>query len=658
MTDIVPSAQPADRAMADRRQAGRILACLSLLSGLAACAALDPASTTALKHSEPAPPVVKGLAADGRIDSRNGITSESPSADGDETIAILWGKFRTHLALPDPDLSLALSETPPPDEPPAAPSRADGRPTPPSPGETTTVPRRVATVSQTLSPDDVGDDADAPSSRSGTPSGDPAGPAREPDLWDRIRQGFRLPVTRNERVRREADWYARHQQYLDRTVERARPYLHLIVSAIDKRGLPMEIALLPIVESAFQPFAYSHGRAAGLWQFIPGTARRFGLEQNWWYDGRRDILASTNAALDYLQGLNREFRGDWELALAAYNSGAGTVRKAILYNRRRHRPADFWHLRLPRETRAYVPKLLALRALVADPKAHGIHLASIPDRPYLTTAEIGSQIDLALAADLAGLSLEEIYRLNPGFNHWATAPEGPHRLLIPVDRLARFEQGLARLPPEERIQWKRHRIRPGETLGHIARRYRTTVRVLKQVNKIRGHMIRAGDNLIIPVATRDIGRYTLSAEQRHKRLISRAPAGTLRKTIHRVRKGDTFWDLARRYHTSVRTLARWNGLSPRDILRPGQRLVVWQRTASPGRSHAGTIPLAAPSRRNTTRRILYIVKKGDSLARISQRFRVRISQLRHWNDLPKGRYLQPGQRLTLYIDVTRQTENI
>ncbi len=612
---------------------------------LAAGLALLASGCAVAPHDDPAmartwaPPAIAEAttpaSVDGRPDSDPvdddpaGTGEEPPAADG-ETIAILWGKFRTHIALPDPDLTHALVETPaetPPADAIETPRKAD------APPRTTT-------------------ETAAPSTGPATP---PSQAIVRSDLWDRIRAGFRIEDVDNARIDTEARWYSRHQDYLDRTIERARPYLHLIVSAIDERAMPMEIALLPIVESAFQPFAYSHGRAAGIWQFIPGTARRFGLKQDWWYDGRRDILASTTAALDYLQALNREFDGDWELALAAYNSGAGTVRKAIRRNRRRGRPTDFWHLRLPRETRAYVPKLLALKSLVADPDGHGIRLASIPDRPYLATVRIDSQIDLALAAELAGISLEEIYRLNPGFNRWATAPDGPHRLLLPVDRVARFEQGLARLPPERRIRWVRHNIRPGETLGHIARRYQTTVHVLTQVNKIRGHMIRAGDKLIVPVATRDIGRYTLSAGQRLKRLTSRPPARGRKKTVHRVRKGDTFWDLARRYGTTVRELAKWNGLSPKDVLRPGQRLVVWRKS---GRTAVAGITDTAPSRKQKTRRILYVVKKGDSLARISQRFRVRISQLRHWNDLPRGRYLQPGQRLTLYVDVTRQTENI
>ncbi len=592
-----------------------LVLCLFLLSGCSTTPDKPPASSSLpATTDEPASP------------TSDVVVAAAGNTEPRETIAILWGRFRTQIALPDPEQAIALADA------------------------TTSTTSGTDTAAARPVIDDQIDEATGADAI-------PVAIADETDIWARIRAGFAMSDKQPRRVRLEADWYSRHQAYFDRTIERARPYLHLIVSAIDERDMPMEIALLPIVESAFQPFAYSHGRAAGIWQFIPGTAKRFGLKQNWWYDGRRDILASTTAALDYLQQLNREFKGDWELALAAYNSGSGTVRKAIRKNKRRQKATDFWHLQLPRETRAYVPKLLALRAIVNDPASFGIRLASIPDEPYLATVDIDSQIDLALAAELSGLSLEEIYRLNPAFNHWATDPDGPHRLLLPIEKVESFKLALAELPSSQRIRWQRHRIRPGETLGHIARRYRTTVKVLTRVNKIPGHMIRAGRNLIIPVATRDIRQYTLSAEQRLNRIKARSPGGKQKKKItHRVRNGDTFWDIARKYGTTVRKLARWNGLSPRDILKPGQKLVIW-RSASSKTAVKSSLDVN-PLRQNTTRRIRYTVRKGDSLARISQRFRVRISELRHWNDLPKGRYLQPGQRLTLYVDVTRQTENI
>ena len=470
------------------------------------------------------------------------------------------------------------------------------------------------------------------------------------DLWQRIREGYGIPPQSHKLIDQERNWYVKHPSYLDRTTRRAHPYLHLIVEALEARDMPLEIALLPIVESAFQPFAYSHGRAAGIWQFIPGTARHYGLKQNWWYDGRRDIEASTRAALDYLQYLHKTFKGDWLLALAAYNSGSGTVKSAISYNRKRNRGTDFWSLRLPKETRSYVPKLLALADIVATPERYQVKLETIPDRPYLARVDIGSQIDLALAAELADLSIDDIYRYNPGFNRWATDPDGPHHLLLPMEIADSFRQALSQVAPERRITWVRHRIREGETLGHIAKRYDTTVGVLRKVNGIDGHMIRAGKNLLIPVAARDLDAYKLSLAQRIKATQNSNRKGT--RIVHHVKRGDTLWDLSRKYHVSIRQLAKWNAMAPGDYLRPGQKLVIWKTS-----SNSGNVMTAgmAPNLAGTIRRIRYVVRKGDSLSRISQKFNVSVSDLRAWNGLPKGKYLQPGQKLTLYVNIAAQT---
>lgn len=335
------------------------------------------------------------------------------------------------------------------------------------------------------------------------------------------------------------------------------------------------------------------------------------------------------------------------LALAAYNSGSGTVRKAIRKNRARNKATDFWSLDLPKETRTYVPRLLALRDLVADPEAYGMVLQPITDQRYFRMVDLDSQIDLAMAAELAELPIEEIYRLNPGFNRWATAPEGPHRLVLPLEAADRFEDELANVPQEERVTWKRHRVKSGETLGQIARNNRTTVAVLQRVNSLRGHIIRAGHHLLIPVASRASASYTLSADQRLKSIQS-TPRGS-NKVVHTVATGDTLWDISRSYQVSVSALARWNGMAPRDPLKPGQKLVIWQqsglqKTAQSTPNHEGRI-----------QRVNYTVRRGDSLARIAQRFRVSVSKLQQWNGIKKGAYLQPGQRLTLFVDVTRQS---
>lgn len=485
------------------------------------------------------------------------------------------------------------------------------------------------------------------------PADDSDSEAAPDDLWERVRGGFRLSIpTQQPRLDQETHWYATHPDYLARIQERAAPYLHYIMEQVEARDLPAELALLPVVESAYQPFAYSPGRAAGLWQFIPSTGRMYGLKQNWWYDGRRDPVASTEAALDYLQSLVDQFDGDWELALAAYNSGAGTVRRAIRRNEKKGRPTDFWSLDLPKETEGYVPRLLAITRVFSNPEKFGVSLTPIPNQPYFETVDIEAQIDLALAAEMAEISIEELYRLNSGFNRWATDPQGPHRLSLPLDSVSRFSERLLQTPPQQRLQWQRYKVRNGDVLGGIAKRHGTSVAVLKQVNGLKSDRIRAGKHLLIPLASKDLAHYSLSAQQRRSKLQNAQRSGN--KHTHRVRRGDTLWDIARSYKVGHKQLARWNGISPRDTLSPGQTLVIWSRAGKNAQiAETITVPDTGPlfDSQSTVR---YRVRKGDSLSHIAQRFNVSVSDLKKWNKLP-GKYLQPGQRLKLYVDVTQQT---
>ena len=298
---------------------------------------------------------------------------------------------------------------------------------------------------------------------------------REPgDVWQRLRSKFSLPTQNNKRLDQQLNWYVKHPEYMKRVSERAAPYLHYIAETAEAMNIPSEIALLPIVESAFKPFAYSHGRASGIWQFIPATGKRYGLKQNWWYDGRRDVYASTVAAYKLLNNLNKQFKGDWLLALAAYNSGERNVHRAVRKNKRKGKPTDFWNLKLPAETRAYVPKLLALKRIIAEPEKYNIQLTKIENTPYFEKVETKSQIDLARIADLSELPLDDIYKLNPAFNRWATSPTGPHYILLPLKEAAIFKEKLAALPPTKRISWVRHKIRNGETISDIADKYHTS----------------------------------------------------------------------------------------------------------------------------------------------------------------------------------------
>lgn len=466
------------------------------------------------------------------------------------------------------------------------------------------------------------------------------------NAWFRLQQSMAMKPVMNDRIRAQLDWYLKHRGYLTRVMERARPVLPFVLDELERRQLPGELALLPIVESAYQTFAYSHGRASGMWQIIPSTGRFLGLKQNWWYDGRRDIIDSTRAAAQYLEDLARQFDGDWELALASYNAGPGRIRSAIRYNKKKNKPTDFWHLtRFRAETRDYVPKLFALKELFQNPEEYELELLPIGTQPNYELVQLDAQIDLALAADLAGITINKLYQLNPALNRWATPPDGPHRLLLPETRADQFRTNLANVPETKRINWVRHKIRNGETLSQIALKYSSTVALIKNVNNIRGSSIRAGKHLMIPTATRSLGSYTLSESSRLAKIQNTARDGD--KLVHIVRPGQSLWEISKNYGVSTRALAKWNGMAPIDTLRVGQKLVIWtNKTVT-----ASAVQQVAP--RNNMQTLRYTVRKGDSLYLIANKFNVRVSDIKRWNQV--GKYLQPGQKLKLYVDVTNQS---
>jgi len=474
-------------------------------------------------------------------------------------------------------------------------------------------------------------------------------PAAADDVLAKLRRGFTLSYVDNPRTAAERKWFAKHPDYLDRVFTRAQRYLPYIVAELERRNLPLELALLPIVESAYDPFAYSHGRAAGLWQMIPGTAKRFGIKQNWWYDGRRDVVDSTRAALDYLEYLYEFNDGNWLNAIASYNSGEGNVRRAVRRNTRAGKPTDFWHLRLPKETSMYVPKLLALVEIVSDPAQFSLALPVVVDVAQFRITDIGSQLDLALAAELAGVDVDTVYQYNPGYNRWSTDPSGPHRLVMPIDVADEFQVALEQVPAADRVRWKRHKVKSGEAISQIADKYSTTVSTIRSANNLKGNTIRAGHHLMIPVATKPLSAYSKSADARLAATQNRQRSGN--KVEHVVRSGESFWTISRRYGVTHRQLAAWNGMAPGDTLSVGRKLVVWtnQNVADSPRMS----PTAALG--NTTRKVRYTVKSGDSLYWIARKFRVGIDQIARWNKIDKSKILRPGQRLTMYVDVTAQS---
>ncbi|MGE0622527.1 MAG: LysM peptidoglycan-binding domain-containing protein [Pseudomonadales bacterium] len=451
----------------------------------------------------------------------------------------------------------------------------------------------------------------------------------DPDLWADIRSGFQLHRYPDEqRVQQELGWLARHPSYLQNMHPRLERHLAYIYQQVRSRGMPSEIALLPIVESALDPYAFSHGGAAGLWQFIPATAKRFGLQRNWWYDGRRDPVAATDAALDYLEALHDRF-GDWYLALAGYNAGEGNVIRA---KRRAEPGAGFFELTLPRETSAYVPRLLALAELVASPERVGVTLPELSPEVPFTVVNTGGQLDLSVASRATGIDLDTLYLWNPALSQWATPPGGPHHLLLPKAEAGEAAARIASVPADARVQWLRVTVKPGDTLSELARRHRTDVASLKRANNLRSASITAGDSLLIPK----------SPEALSNTITSRTEG-----TTYVVRSGDSLWTISRAHNIPVNTLMKTNHVGPKDYLRVGQKLTL--------PATAGAIPVSA-SREAQIRKVHYGVRKGDSLARIASKFNVRVGDIASWNKLNVGDYLQPGQKLLLYVNASAGTD--
>jgi membrane-bound lytic murein transglycosylase D len=463
------------------------------------------------------------------------------------------------------------------------------------------------------------------------------------DLFDRMRAGFALEEVQEPAIDTQLSWLQHNPDYLERVFQRSQRYMYHIVTEVEARGMPLEFALLPVVESAYEPFAYSSSRAAGLWQFIPGTGVRFGLKQDWWYDGRRDVIESTRAALDYLQALHDQFDGDWLLAIAAYNVGENTVQRELDYNRAHGKPTDFWHLVLPAETRAYVPKLLAMKRLMAEPERYGLEFAVIPNEPYFAVIDTDSQIDLKIAAQLAGTSYDELVALNPGYNRWATDPDGPHRMLVPIDNADGFEAALKTLGAEDRVRFADHEVLRRETLAMIARQYGTSAAVISKINDLKGGKVTPGQTLKIPQISAELPDKVLLAAARVDRPQSDLSGRRQHQIVYRVRAGETLSSIARRHGMPVSTLARLNNMGAADSLIKGQRLVI----KASARRYRGEGSVSG-------RRVLYTVRRGDTVFSISKQFQVSVAQLKSWNGLNQRHPIKAGKRLVMYVDSNRQ----
>lgn len=468
--------------------------------------------------------------------------------------------------------------------------------------------------------------------------------SQEDDLWQVIANRQGIKSVSNSRVQSRIDWISNHPEYLSLISKRAEPFLYLVVSELEKQNVPIEIALLPIVESDYYPFSYSHGTAAGLWQFIPSTGRMYGLEEDWWHADRRDVLASTKAAANYLNDLNKMFKGDWLLSIAAYNAGPGRIQRAIDTNIKLGKKTDFWSLDLPQETEKYVPKLLALSQVIKNPSRYNQKLLEIDNKPFLNEVELDSQFDLALISQWTGLSIDQIYNYNPGLKRWATPESLPYIMLLPEEVIYSFNDNLSKQGQRPKISWTRYKIKQGDSLSLIAQNYNTTIGQIMSVNELDNDVIRADKYLIVPLAQKSEGYYSLSDNQREKSRLNIQKNSE--KIIYTVVAGDSLWKISTKFGTTINNLVRWNKISPSDSLSIGKELVIL-------RDNKNKTELAKITNTgiDINRDIFYTVKEGDNLSRIAQKYNVKIAEIRSWNDLNEEYILQPGDKLTITINV-------
>ena len=463
------------------------------------------------------------------------------------------------------------------------------------------------------------------------------------DLWARIRVGFALSELDTPLVQDNVNWYARRPEYFARMLERSKRYLFYIVEAVEKRGMPTEVALLPMIESAFNPKAYSHAHAAGLWQFIPSTGRSYGLQQNWWVDNRRDVIAATNAALDYLQKLHDMF-GSWELALAAYNWGEGSVSRAISRNRAMGLPTDYLSLRMPKETQQYVPRLVAIKNLIQRPQDFGVALGVVPNTPYFAQITLTQHIDVALAAKLANTTLEEFTALNPNYTRPVIQVRQPATLLLPVDKAEVFAANLEKYG-KPLVSWQAYNAKRGEKLDAIASRHGISAAQLKEANGLnlkRGRLL-GNQVMLVPGSGGAKLEHTSFSE------IKTAPEAS--STIYTVRKGDTLLSIAKRHGVKPAQIKAWNNLrSNRLALNQKLRLTSAEKAEPKPTRIAQSISPAKESRQKiAAKQKQYTVRRGDTLYSIAQRFDVELDDLRRWNKLSSKSRIHPGDRVTIAL---------
>ena len=439
-------------------------------------------------------------------------------------------------------------------------------------------------------------------------------------LWDEIRQRSELPydASRSE-IQKSTLRYDSNQYVVNRLSKNGQRYLYYTYLKALERNLPVELSLIPFVESQFDPYAQSSTGASGIWQFIASTGRENGLKKNWWYDARRDIVASTDAAYNFLEKLYAE-HNDWLLAIAAYNAGPSRVRKEVKKNTSKGLPADFWSLNLPKETKAYVPKILAIVELIRNPERFDIELPYLANRPYFDVVDLPSQVDLMQVANISGLKLEVIYELNPGFNQWATDPNGPFRILLPVGIADRFKIVLSDIDPTELVQWDKYLVQQGDTLSSISSKYMIDYELLKEINDLDENLIYENEELIVPRGPSWIKDYLN------------------RPDVYYVSAGDSMWSIAKKFNVTIRDLSIWNDLNPSNYLLTGTKILIYPKYLKPTK-------ITKTAKTN----IAYPIKKGDTISKIAIKFGIDKDWIIKWNEIENEALIYPGEIIKLNL---------
>lgn len=490
------------------------------------------------------------------------------------------------------------------------------------------------------------------------------------DLWQRIKNGYAMPESTSSLTAKHENWYSSRPDYVKRMVERSQRYLFHIVEEVEKRGMPTEIALLPMIESAYNPQAYSTSRASGIWQFVPATGKHFGLKQNWWVDNRRNITFATDAALTYLQKLHGMF-GAWDLALAAYNAGEGTVGRAIERNRKLGLPTDYESLNLPPETRNYVPKLQAVKNLMTNPGNYGLNIQTIANTPYFARVTAPAQIDSRLAAKLAEISDDEFLALNPSYNRPVLTSEGEkHELLLPILSAQTFKTNLANYD-KPLVSWRTYLAKRGERMDKIASKFGIQLSQLRDINNLPAQKkIKSSSTILVPNGNRTdfnkaattsatpeaanelAGEANSKNEASNKQEANNIDVSSTenlapeveeerkeRTITHKVKKGEVLQSIAKRYGVSVKQIVAENALKTNRV-KAGQSLNISTEVTEKSTKSASNRSKQGNNKQT------YIVKRGDTLHSIAEKFDVAVADLKRWNK-KSGSRIQPGNKLTI-----------